>query len=57
MICCCKEHIPHDESMKFILKASPEYMNLAPFENKPAGKLTEENSFTRKVTNIHFDQS
>jgi hypothetical protein len=24
LICCCKHEIPHDESLKFIIKASPE---------------------------------
>lgn len=56
-LCCCKPNVSHDESLKFILKASPEYLNLAPFENKPAGKVIEENAFTRKVTNIYFNQN
>lgn len=43
--------------MKFILKASDENLELIPFENKQAGKLYEENSAVKKVSNVHFDQS
>jgi len=35
VICCCKSHIPHDESMKFILLVEdPKYENLVIFKNR-----------------------
>lgn len=40
-VCCCKEHVPHDESMKFILTASEENLKIAPFKDKSIGSITE----------------
>lgn len=31
-MCCCKHDTPHDESVKFVIKASEENMKLAPFK-------------------------
>lgn len=56
-LCCCKPNIPHDESMKFILKAKDQNMTLTIFKNQPAGKVSEENGQKQKNTNVHFDSS
>jgi hypothetical protein len=55
VLCCCKNDIPHDESMKFILKTLDPNMKMAPFKDQPAGKLIDENAEVKKNTNVHFD--
>jgi hypothetical protein len=57
ILCCCKNDIPHDESMKFVIKATEENLQICPFQNKPNGKLTEENANIRKMSNRHFNQN
>lgn len=47
-ICCCRESIPHDESLKFTIKASPENLQLTPFANYRAGKIRDNLSTARR---------
>ena len=39
IICCCKKDLPHDESIKFILKANKQSLNTTLFKNRNHGKL------------------
>mmetsp|Transcript_23536 Transcript_23536/g.36235 ORF Transcript_23536/g.36235 Transcript_23536/m.36235 type:complete len:97 (+) Transcript_23536:2116-2406(+) len=41
VMCCCKKHIPHDESIKFILKCDESNKNLILFNNRARGKVSE----------------
>ena len=49
-ICCCKEHLPHDESLKFKLIASKKSLKLAPFKSTPKGNLIEQVDYNIKCT-------
>lgn len=40
-LCCCKENLSHDESLKFMVKASPEDLKLAPFAQLRKGKVRD----------------
>ena len=35
ILCCCRHDVPHDESLKFIIKASEQNLQLTPFKNAP----------------------
>ena len=55
IICCCKSSIPHDESMKFILKVDdPKNLDLVLFENQPPGDVKE--LFEKNIYNKIFHQ-
>jgi transcriptional regulator with AAA-type ATPase domain len=36
-VCCCQPCLPHDESIKFILKGDNEAVKTVLFENRPEG--------------------
>jgi len=57
VICCCKKDLPHDESIKFILKAEEKNKKLVLFKDRPKGKLVyAPKGQNNKVSEI-FDQS
>lgn len=39
VICCCKKEIPHDESIKFILKADATSLKTILFKSRKAGSV------------------
>lgn len=42
-LCCCNKNLPHDESMKFILKADPNKLNTVLFKDRGQGELIQMN--------------
>ena len=50
IICCCKQDIPHDESLKFKIIASAENLQIAPFKHTPEGSLIEHKDFHSKIS-------
>jgi hypothetical protein len=41
VLCCCKSDIPHDETLKFMLKVDPKYENETIFKNRKNGALVQ----------------
>jgi len=41
IICCCKKEIPHDESIKFILKADEQHLRTTLFKNRGMGQIIQ----------------
>ena len=58
VIWCCHKDVPHDESIKFILKADAKNLDTVLFQNRKPGKLIQlnEKSLKIKTPNI-FDKS
>ena len=52
-LCCCKHHIPHDESLKFIMTATEENLKIEPFKDNCSGTLMEHNETVKYK--LHFN--
>ena len=43
LLCCCRQELPHDNSMKICLHGETKQLQTKPFENRPHGPLLELN--------------